>query len=71
VPQFLKLEDRPVALDDFRTNARLAESSGRLGQAEEAVELGDHLDEGHPGRIVFVELAVELLEGGESQSNRT
>lgn len=62
MPKLLELEDRPVALDDLGANTRLTERGGRLGQAEEAVELRDDLEDRHPRRVVLVELAVELQQ---------
>lgn len=60
MPQLLKLDDRRVALDDFGAHGGLAERSGTLREAQEAVELGDDLDRVEPDRVVRVELAVDL-----------
>lgn len=61
MPQLLELDDSLVALDNLGPHSRLAERLGALGQAHEAVELGDDLDDVEPGAVVLVELAVDLL----------
>ena len=58
--QFLELDDGLVALDDLGTDARLAERGRALRQAQEAVKLRHDAHDGHPRRVVLVELAVEL-----------
>ena len=58
--QLLELDDGRVALDDLGADARLAERSRALRQAQEAVKLRHDAHDGHPRRVVLVELAVEL-----------
>lgn len=69
--QLLKLYDGSVALDYFRANARLAERCRALGQAKQTVELRDDADDGHPGRVVLVELAVQLRGSTGGQCGST
>jgi len=63
VPQFFEFENRLIAFDNLRSNARLTESCRTLRQAHETVELCDGANDRHPGSIVFIEFAKELRQG--------
>ena len=55
MPQLLELEHAAVAVDELRPAPRLSQVRGRLGQADETVELCDDLDGGEPDRVVLRE----------------
>ena len=67
VPQFLEVDERLVAIDEFRAACRLSERTRRLRQAKETVELGQDTDRAKPDAAVRVELGeetvLELLDG--------
>ena len=59
MPQLLEVDERLVTFDQLRPAHRLSERARRFGEAEQAVELGEHPDRAQPQAAVRVELGVE------------
>jgi hypothetical protein len=60
VAELFKVEHRDVSLDELGAYAGLGEGGGGLGEREEAVDLGDEVDDLEPGAVVAVKGGVEL-----------
>ena len=67
VPQFLEVDERLVAIDEFRAACRLSKRTRGFRQAEETVQLGQDTDRAEPDAAVCVELGketvLEILDG--------
>ena len=59
VPQLFEIDERLIALDEFRPARRLPEGAGCLREAEETIKLGEDPDRAEPNTAIGVELCVE------------